>query len=183
MSRDPIKDGWNWYAYVGGDPVNYVDAWGLMKSEQQNEDEYEFSVGYTKIDPFNVAHHTMIIERRTETNRERVMIEGFPNRRVGKGEKTSFGWRNLERSEESIPESIPIRDPLPIPEGMSSEEFKSNLEEAANSYDGSVTYEAIPESNDSSGNSNSLTGSVIREAGSDYTPSRWAPGWNKDVLK
>ena len=31
MSRDPIKDGWN--AYVGGDPVNYVDEWGLMASE------------------------------------------------------------------------------------------------------------------------------------------------------
>ena len=26
MSRDPIRDGWNWYAYVGGDPVNYVDS-------------------------------------------------------------------------------------------------------------------------------------------------------------
>ena len=28
MSRDPIRDGWNWYAYVGGDPGNYVDPWG-----------------------------------------------------------------------------------------------------------------------------------------------------------
>jgi RHS repeat-associated protein len=33
LSRDPIRDGWNWHAYVGGDPVNYVDPWGLMKSE------------------------------------------------------------------------------------------------------------------------------------------------------
>ena len=31
MSRDPIRDGWNWYAYVGGDPVNYVDQWGLSE--------------------------------------------------------------------------------------------------------------------------------------------------------
>jgi RHS repeat-associated protein len=30
MSRDPIRDGWNWYAYVGGDPVNFVDEWGLF---------------------------------------------------------------------------------------------------------------------------------------------------------
>jgi len=33
MSRDPIRDGWNWYAYVGGDPVNWVDLWGLEKSD------------------------------------------------------------------------------------------------------------------------------------------------------
>ena len=26
---DPIRDGRNWYVYVGNDPVNYIDAWGL----------------------------------------------------------------------------------------------------------------------------------------------------------
>jgi len=185
MSRDPIKDGWNWYAYVGGDPVNYVDLWGLMATEsgENKTDKYEFYVGYTKIDPFNAAQHTTIVEENFETNRERVLVEGFPNRRVGTGEKSSFRWGTLERSEESRPESITTRDTLPIPEGMSSEEFKSNLEEAADSYDGSVPYEAIPELNDESGNSNSLIGSVVREAGSDFTPSRWAPGWNKEVLR
>jgi hypothetical protein len=33
LSRDPIRDGWNWHAYVGGDPVNFVDPWGLMATE------------------------------------------------------------------------------------------------------------------------------------------------------
>jgi RHS repeat-associated protein len=28
-TSDPIRSGSNWYAYVGGDPVNYVDPWGL----------------------------------------------------------------------------------------------------------------------------------------------------------
>ncbi len=27
---DPIKDGVNWYVYVNADPVNFVDAWGLL---------------------------------------------------------------------------------------------------------------------------------------------------------
>jgi len=29
LSRDPIQDGYNWYAYVGNDPVNHVDPEGL----------------------------------------------------------------------------------------------------------------------------------------------------------
>lgn len=28
-SVDPIRYGFNWYAYTGNDPVNYVDLWGL----------------------------------------------------------------------------------------------------------------------------------------------------------
>jgi RHS repeat-associated protein len=30
---DPVRSGSNWYAYVGGDPVNYVDPWGLEASD------------------------------------------------------------------------------------------------------------------------------------------------------
>lgn len=30
---DPIKDGLHWYAYVGNDPVNYVDLLGLEASD------------------------------------------------------------------------------------------------------------------------------------------------------
>ena len=28
--EDPIRSGRNWYGYVGNDPVNYVDPWGLV---------------------------------------------------------------------------------------------------------------------------------------------------------
>ncbi|WP_408956627.1 RHS repeat domain-containing protein [Natroniella sp. ANB-PHB2] len=30
LTVDPIQDGLNWYQYVGGDPVNYVDPLGLQ---------------------------------------------------------------------------------------------------------------------------------------------------------
>ena len=33
---DPIRDGHNWYSYVLNDPVNYIDLWGLIKSESDS---------------------------------------------------------------------------------------------------------------------------------------------------
>ena len=29
ITEDPIRDGENWFAYVGNNPVNYIDPWGL----------------------------------------------------------------------------------------------------------------------------------------------------------
>jgi RHS repeat-associated protein len=34
---DPIRDGSNWFAYVNGDPVNWVDLWGLEAKEPDAE--------------------------------------------------------------------------------------------------------------------------------------------------
>lgn len=30
LTQDPIRDGSNWYAYVGGDPINFIDPLGLF---------------------------------------------------------------------------------------------------------------------------------------------------------
>jgi RHS repeat-associated protein len=32
-TTDPIRSGGNWYQYVQGDPVNYIDPWGLEASD------------------------------------------------------------------------------------------------------------------------------------------------------
>ena len=36
ITEDPIRDGENWFAYVGNNPVNLVDPWGLSASEKRN---------------------------------------------------------------------------------------------------------------------------------------------------
>ena len=36
MTEDPIRDGTNWFAYVGNNPVNWVDPWGLSASDGQD---------------------------------------------------------------------------------------------------------------------------------------------------
>ena len=33
ITEDPIRDGKNWFAYVGNNPVNWVDPWGLSASD------------------------------------------------------------------------------------------------------------------------------------------------------
>ena len=49
MTADPIRDGFNWYAYVYGDPVNFVDPLGLC-----GERTYAGFVAY-KTRPFDIA--------------------------------------------------------------------------------------------------------------------------------
>ena len=36
MTEDPIRDGTNWFAYVGNNPVNWIDPWGLSASDGKN---------------------------------------------------------------------------------------------------------------------------------------------------
>ena len=46
MTEDPIKDGENWFAYVGNNPVNWVDPWGLSASDGQKDNNTAVSTGF-----------------------------------------------------------------------------------------------------------------------------------------
>ncbi len=35
-SVDPVRDGNNWFSYVGNDPINFIDLWGLSASDVGN---------------------------------------------------------------------------------------------------------------------------------------------------
>ena len=37
ITEDPIRDGENWFSYVGNNPVNWVDPWGLSASEKKGK--------------------------------------------------------------------------------------------------------------------------------------------------
>ena len=49
ITEDPIRDGENWFSYVGNNPVNFIDPWGLSASEKKKEDApraIQIGVGY-----------------------------------------------------------------------------------------------------------------------------------------
>ena len=37
INEDPIRDGLNWYAYCGNNPVMFVDPWGLLRGPDYNK--------------------------------------------------------------------------------------------------------------------------------------------------
>ena len=39
-TSDPIRDGTNWFSYCSGDPVNFVDLWGLCVTDAKSIDDY-----------------------------------------------------------------------------------------------------------------------------------------------
>ena len=45
ISEDPIKDGLNWYSYCGGNPVMFVDPFGLKYYNVHNDRSEERRVG------------------------------------------------------------------------------------------------------------------------------------------
>ncbi|MBP5359337.1 MAG: RHS repeat-associated core domain-containing protein [Treponema sp.] len=50
-TEDPIRDGMNWYSYCSGDPVNFVDLWGL-----ENNSIYRMGMPseYWNVDPEDI---------------------------------------------------------------------------------------------------------------------------------
>ncbi|GMO53192.1 MAG: hypothetical protein Pg6C_19420 [Treponemataceae bacterium] len=39
-TSDPVRDGWNWFAYTHNDPVNFVDMWGLLIGKIDSQFDY-----------------------------------------------------------------------------------------------------------------------------------------------
>ena len=46
ITEDPIRDGANWFAYVGNNPVNWVDPDGLKYDEGEPSEAYRRKIDY-----------------------------------------------------------------------------------------------------------------------------------------
>ncbi len=162
------------YNYALNNPLFYTDITG---------DTVEIAYSELEVPGF---YHVSVIYRDNETGEETNIVEGFPAKRPAEhlAENLATGdWGNLVGSIETDPTDVGAgdREMIPVPEGMTEEEFVSALEGAFASYDNNVTYKPLFP-NAGQGNSNSLVGSVLRKSGSDFTPSRNTPGFKRNVL-
>jgi len=179
LSVDPLASDypeWSPYSYVHNNPLIHTDPTGMSPDT--------LKVGYVMSGPG--MYHLNIIDVDNDTGEENVIVEGFPANEISDPMKIlKDGWGNLVRNEQTDPSSIENKEVLDIPDGMTEEEFKNELLKQASSYDNSVPYNPLPGNPDSridNGNSNSLIGSVLRAAGSDFEPSRISPGFKINVL-
>ena len=117
------------------------------------------------------------------------LAEGFPeNHPIDEPlDFVNGGFGNLEKStadNRTDPASInkEAQETVTIPEGMTESEFVQSITDAVDSYDNSADYDALPNDTGEGVNSNSFVGSVLRKSGSDFTPSRNAPGFGKNIF-
>jgi len=158
--------------YAGNDPIKLIDV---------NGDSIEIGYSSVATTGIPVGNHTMLIHTNEETGEEATIVEGWPTNESSFG---SEGYGKLEKEINTPSWAIGSedRETVPIPEGKTEEEFLANIKRASDSYTGDVDYSPIPSVENETGNSNSLVGSVLTEAGSDFQPSRTSPGFNVNVL-
>ena len=203
ISVDPHADSYpslTPYHYCGNNPLRFLDPTGMDTVE----------VGYVSVGAG--AQHTLLILTQNgqqstivegmPTSREKGAVSGSSQSSASgsvsgsSGSSTSgsisgaassassggAGWGNLEANIVNQPSDISPekREVVPTPEGMTEEQFTQELIGGFATYDNSVLYAPLPTG--SRGNSNSMVGSVVRSAGSNFKPKKWSPGWNKNVL-
>jgi RHS repeat-associated protein len=189
IAKDPIGfiGGINLYTYCFSDPINYIDQSGFHQVKFGSQ-------------PF---HSYLIIV--DDQGRFESQIEGYPTNQatgvIGTALITAEtaaifplaatpgyltnGWygklRREERRHERKPCELSKMPTIPTPTGMTDNEFATKVRLAAKPYKNNVDYALVPTGN--MGNSNSLIGSVLRKAGSDYRPNGYFPGWDQNVIK
>ena len=189
-SVDPLWEAfpeWGSYVYCKNNPILYVDP---------NGDSVQ--VGTVDVLPVveDENTHSLLILTDEETGYVTIM-EGMPERKI-MGVLTAIvgamagnpmpmlkgtNWGNLVKEGETKPSDLTSDqlETVSTPEGMTDEEFRANLAEAYESYGGAVKYAPLPPSG--TGNSNSLTGSLLRAAGSAFVPANKGVGWDINVLQ
>ena len=72
LSGDPIKDGSDWWAYCGNDPVNYVDPLGLewVRDPSRIGAPWIWKVDLKNINPNYSPYGNVAINPVTKTNKE-----------------------------------------------------------------------------------------------------------------
>ncbi|MCZ2224815.1 MAG: hypothetical protein LC122_14430, partial [Chitinophagales bacterium] len=184
---DPLAEkyfGWSPYNYTLNNPLKYIDA---------NGDSVEMGYKYIPMSGFiwgQDMYHTLLILTDEKTG-EKTTIEGMPESMYNGIISFLFelndgdGWGNLTNIPETRSAEIGStdRETIPTPTHMTDEQFRNKLLEVNRNYQNDIEYKPFFNGESKTGNSNSFIYSVLKNSGSDYKPSRYAPGWYINVFK
>ena len=85
ITEDPIRDDENWFAYVGNNPVNYIDPWGLSASDGKGQTDTDIPKVTFSLDPQKIMgsqvkmdsnlYGKSLIEQTAENSRRKQAFE------------------------------------------------------------------------------------------------------------
>ncbi len=103
----------------------------------------------------------------------------------GENLRKGVGWGKLVKEKVRTPTDASKENKIKIntPAGLTDGDFQKKLIKAYNCYQNDIEYSPFPFIDKA--NSNSLIGSILRFAGSNYKPEpgRNVPGWNQDLFE
>ena len=184
MTTDPAGEFTSPYKGMGNIPTLYTDTRGdtikigylrlginipNLTTEGKRADSYHTVL-------YHINNHTGNVTYYTEAGEEQIP-KLYITTNYGKLHKNEIvGIKGKYR--------LTKLDVVPVPKGMSEEQFLQNIKHNSNLYANDVDYYPIPKATlKFDGNSNSFIGSILRKSGSDYKPLKglWAPGWFIDI--
>lgn len=188
ISVDPVKDGMNWYAYCYNNPVKNIDPNGLEVYVGRNQVTPQISVFGFTLAP--ATYHTFVLVTDKPIDQanplKSTIMEAGPNWKEPDDRYAPFGtleyqYYNSTKDVLKNPDKYDLQEVSTPAQYNNWSDFADAIINSYKSYSDMThpDYDFLPTIEGR--NSNSFTGSLLRDNGSNWLPNYSAPGWDLNI--